>query len=152
LQFVGIAFGLIAGMDGPATIIPIPNSHVTSPTTPDFRTLGLAQAVAAESRGTLCAVPALVFAEPQIKSHEGGPRNARHFENVYRVVADVDGNIILLDDVCTSGSHMIAAHWKLHEPPRRAVVLACIFGRTTREQLTHPVGVREEELVTDYQW
>jgi hypothetical protein len=135
-------------VEGPATVVPIPNAHVTAPEARDFRTLALAQAVAVESRGNLRAVPALVFTEPQIKSHEGGPRNARHFESVYHVADEVEGPIILLDDVCTSGSHMIAAYWKLHEPAKRDVVLACAFGRTTRDQLQHPVGIREEELST----
>ena len=61
---------------------------------------------------------------------------------------NVKGPIVLLDDVCTSGGHMIGAHWKLHHPPRRQIVLACAFGRTTKEQLTHPVGIRVEELDT----
>jgi hypothetical protein len=140
-------------VNGPATIVPIPNAHVIAPETPDFRTLELARAVADQSGGTLRAVPALVFDEPQERSHDGGPRCPHHFEKVYRVACNVTGPIVLLDDVCTTGGHMIGAHWRLHEPPRRPVVLACAFGRTTREQLTHPVGIREELLdVTRLEW
>jgi hypothetical protein len=140
-------------VNGPATIVPIPNAHVTAPNTPNFRTLELAVAVANRSGGALIAVPALVFNEPQLRSHEGGPRNPHHFEKMYRVVRDVSGPIILLDDVCTTGGHMIGAHWKLHEPQHRPVLLACAFGRTTREQLTHPVGIREERLdITRHEW
>lgn len=29
------------------------------------------------------------------------------------------------------------------------VVLACSFGRTTKEQLKSPVGIREEEITLD---
>jgi hypothetical protein len=135
--------------EGRATIVPIPNSHVTSTATDGFRTLDLARAVAAQSGGKLDVVPALVFCEPQQKSHEGGPRSPYHFERVYRIVKRVTGPIILLDDVCTSGGHMIGAHWKLHQPPHREVVLACAFGRTTKEQLTNPVSIRLEELDTE---
>ena len=48
-------------VDGPATLVPVPNSHVTAIDTPNFRTLELAKLVAAHSKGQLTAVPALVF-------------------------------------------------------------------------------------------
>ena len=134
--------------EGHATIVPIPNSHVTAPTTEGFKAFDLARAVAAQSGGKLKVVPALVFNKPQQKSHEGGPRSPYHFESVYRMAKPVAGPIILLDDVCTTGGHMIGAHWKLHQPPDREVVLACAFGRTTKEQLTNPVSIRLEELDT----
>ena len=128
-----------------ATIVPIPNSHVTDPRTPDFRTLDLANAVARESDGQFTAVPALVFCEPQVKSREGGPRSPRHFESVYRLVKKVEGPVVLLDDVCTGGGHLIGACWKLDSASRR-IVLASAFGRTTHEQLTSPISLREETL------
>jgi hypothetical protein len=132
----------------PATLVPIPNAHVTSPSSEDFRTLELARAVADQSRGALKVSAALVFEKPQVRSRDGGPRSPSHFETAYQIASDVKGPIVLLDDVCTSGGHMIGAHWKLHHPPRRQIVLACAFGRTTKEQLTHPVGIRVEELDT----
>jgi hypothetical protein len=135
-------------VEGRATLIPIPNAHVTKPDEATFPTLVLAQAVARESRGNLSAVPALVFSESQMKSREGGPRSPHHFEAVYRVATSVTGPIVLLDDVCTTGGHIIGAYWKLHGPPIRRVMLACAFGRTTKEQLANPVGVREEHLNT----
>jgi hypothetical protein len=100
-------------LDRPATLIPIPNAHVTSPNSPDFRTLEIAEGIARESDGLLTAVPALVFTEPQIRSRDGGPRSPYHFENVYRVVQSVWGPVVLFDDVCTSGGHLVGALWKL---------------------------------------
>src|SRR3954464_334575 len=47
----------------PATLVPIPNAHVTSPSSADFRTLELARAVAEQSRGALKVSAALVFDE-----------------------------------------------------------------------------------------
>jgi hypothetical protein len=67
-------------------------------------------------------MPALVFAEQQVKSREGGPRDPYHFENVYRIVRDVEAPIVLLDDVCTTGAHMIGACWKLKSPKRNIVL------------------------------
>jgi hypothetical protein len=132
--------------DGPAALVPIPNSDATSPDAANFRTLQLAKDVATASKGKLMAVPALVFAKAQQKSRTGGPRSADHFEQAYKIVYDVRGPIVLIDDVCTSGGHLIGAYRKLHAPPEREVVLACAFGRSTREQVNVPVGVRKETL------
>jgi hypothetical protein len=132
-------------VDEKATIVPIPNSHVVDIQSLNFRTLDLAQAVAQASNGQFTAKPALVFTEPQMKSREGGPRNAYHFESVYRIVNDVKGPVILLDDVCTSSAHMIGAYWRL-KSPNRTIVLAGAFGRTTSIQLDAPISVREETL------
>ena len=75
--------------------------------------------------------PALVFDKVQQKSREGGPRDPKHFEQAYRVIRDLKGPLILLDDVCTGGGHLIAAHRRLHRP-ESPVVLACTFCRTTQ--------------------
>jgi hypothetical protein len=83
--------------------------------------------------------------EVQQKSRGGGPRDASHFEKAYHIVQSLTGPIILLDDVCTSGGHLIGAHWRLH-CEKSPVVLACTFGRSTKEQLENPVGLREDEL------
>jgi hypothetical protein len=136
-------------VDGPATVVPIPNSTVTTPAAEGFKTLALARAVAKHSKGQLTAMPALVFDKPQEKSRAGGPRSPLHFESSYRVVGKVNGPIVLLDDVCTSGGHMVGAYWKLSAADR-PVVLACAFGRTTKEQLSPPIALREELLDTTH--
>ena len=149
-EFVGrvpraLASNILRYHDGPATIVPIPNSHVISATTPGFKTLDLAEKIAENSGGRFKAVPALVFDEVQKKSREGGPREASHFEKAYRIVEAVDGPIILLDDVCTGGGHLIGAQRLLHSE-KTPVVLACTFGRSTKQQLTNPVSLLAEEL------
>ena len=131
--------------DTAATIVPIPNAHVTKTDADNFRTLELANKIAANSGGKFSVVPALVFTEAQQKSREGGPRDPEHFEKAYRVVHPVKGPIILVDDVCTSGGHLIAAHRLLHRDGS-PVVLACTFGRTTKEQLKEPIGIRIEQI------
>jgi hypothetical protein len=131
--------------DEPATIVPIPNSHVIAPNTAGFRTRDLANKIAAESGGRFTVAPALVFHEVQQKSREGGPRNPGHFAEAYRVVRNLRGPIILLDDVCTSGGHLVAAHRVLNRESS-PVILATTFGRSTKEQLKEPIGIREEEI------
>jgi adenine/guanine phosphoribosyltransferase-like PRPP-binding protein len=133
-------------VEGPATLVPIPNSHVTGIATPDFKTLELAKLIASASGGQFNVVPALVFKKPQIKSRKGGPRSADHCEDAYRLASDVKGKIVLIDDVCTSGGHIIGAYRKLHAPPKRDIVLACTFGRSTKQQVNTPIGPREEVL------
>ena len=71
---------ILRKIDGPASLVPIPNSHVTDVDDDNFKTLELARGVARHSGGKLAVVPALVFRKPQVKSREGGPRSADHFE------------------------------------------------------------------------
>jgi hypothetical protein len=78
------------------------------------RTLELACKIAEHGGGKLEVCPALVFSEAQKKSREGGPREASHFEKVYKVLQAIDGPIVLFDDVCTGGGHLIGAHRRLH--------------------------------------
>jgi hypothetical protein len=136
---------IVRAHDGLATLVPIPNSHVISPDTGDFKTFDLATKIAAESGGRYSVAPALVFNEVQQKSREGGPRDPKHFEAAYRITRKVEGPIILVDDVCTGGGHLVGAHWRLHKS-NSPIVLACTFGKSTRQQLDNPIGVREDLL------
>ena len=142
---IALARMITRHIDSPATLVPIPNSHVIDAAAEGFHTLELAKAVAARTEGLLTAVPALVFNEPQVKSREGGPRSSTHFENAYTLVTKVRGPIVLLDDVCTGGGHLIGAYRKLASPVR-SVILACAFGRSTKVQVANPVAPREEIL------
>jgi hypothetical protein len=56
-----LARNILRHHDGPATIVPIPNSHVISATTADFKTLDLANKVAEHSGGKFKVTPALAF-------------------------------------------------------------------------------------------
>lgn len=132
--------------DEQATIVPIPNSHVVAADTEGFKTFEMATKIAEHSKGLLRVEPALVFEEPQIKSRKGGPRAPEHFEEAYKIIKRVKGPIILFDDVCTGGGHLIGAHWRLHNDNNSPVVLACTFGRSTKEQLENPIGLHIEEL------
>ena len=89
-----------------ATIVPIPNSHVTAVNTPNFRILDLANSIARASKGNLTVVPALVFKEPQIKSRNGGPRNPHLLNRPTGLFQRSEGPIVLLDDFCTTGGHI----------------------------------------------
>lgn len=130
---------------GPATLIPIPNSHVISADTPNFKTLELAEAIARHSAGKYSVCPALVFKTAQQKSHEGGPRDPVHFLNAYKLTADVIGEIVLIDDVATTCAHFKGAIWKLASKDRM-ISLAAAFGRSTKVQIPSPIGIYEETI------
>lgn len=131
-----------------ATIVPIPNSHVTSPSSQDFRTLDLARKIAEYCNGQISVEPAIVFSQVQDKARNGGSRHPDYLEDAYDIVRPVSGPIILVDDVCTSGGHIIAAYRRLNQL-KSPVVLACTFGRTTHVQRENPVGLKVEELDID---
>src|SRR5262249_46402485 len=133
-----MAAAILPRVEGTATLVPIPNSHVLKADEANFQTLKLATGIAAASDGRLKANVALVFAEPQEKARKGGPRNASHLEEAYRVIGNVEGPIILVDDVWTMGGHLKAACWKLASP-RRSVILACTVAHTTHDHVDKPV-------------
>ena len=140
-----MAGAILPRIEGTATLVPIPNAHVVRPDEPNFPTLKLAQGIAAASGGRLKAAVALVFKEPQEKARKGGPRGASHLQDAYQIIGNVEGPIILVDDVCTSGGHLKAAYRKLASP-RRSIILACTVGRTTREHIDKPIGVQEHTI------
>ena len=140
-----MAAAILPRIEGTATLVPILNSHVLRPDEPNFPTLKLATGIAAASGGRLEAAAALVFKEPQEKARKGGPRSAVHLQEAYQIVRNVEGPIILVDDVWTLGGHLKAACWKLASP-RRSVILACTVAHTTHEHVDKPVGVQEHTI------
>jgi len=140
-----MAAAILPRIEGSATLVPIPNSHVLRPDEPNFPTLKLAAGIAAASGGRLKTAVALVFKEPQEKARKGGPRGAAHLQDAYRIVGDVEGPIILVDDVWTLGGHLRAACWKLASP-QRSVSLACTVAHTTHEHVDKPISVQEHTI------
>ncbi len=97
-----------------ATLIPIPNSPVTSVTHLEFKTKALAEGIAAQSGGRLRSNPILVFREAQPSSSSGdGSRNPNHFAEAYELTENPTGQIVFIDDVLTTGAHLVGACWRL---------------------------------------
>ncbi len=124
--------------------VPIPNSAVTSPGHAEFKILKLAKEIA--KIAGVKATPCLTFREPQIASHRGGPRDPYHFESAYQIHTPLpQTDIVLIDDVLTSGAHIQGACWRLKAAGAN-VIGAIAFGRTTKEQELQPLKVVEHTL------
>jgi len=134
--------------NGPATIVPVPGSQVTASDDPDFRTLALAEGAARISAGTFRASPAIVFETPQLKSAGGGgSRDPSYLQSVMKITVAPDGPIVLLDDVKTTGAHLVAAARTLRAAGCD-VVGAIAFARTAWAQ-GKPIASLVEELELD---
>ena len=131
---------------GAKLLLPIPSSKTIVASAEDYRTFKIAQAIAA--RAANCTVSsALRFIEARPGSREdGGSRDPNVlYPNMTLKTALPDGVIILIDDVKTSGGHVIAASWKLAEVSRvPALALAC--GRSLDAPLEDPFSLAPEEI------
>jgi hypothetical protein len=140
-----MARAILRRTQGEVCLVPIPNSPVTSVDHPDFRTKDLAQGIADFGQGRLICKPHLVFEEEQVSSRSGGPRDPEHFEAVYKVLDNPKGQIVLVDDVLTSGGHLIGAYWKL-TARGCDLPLAATWGRAITVQREARLQVVEEDL------
>lgn len=131
-----------------AIIVPVPNSHVINVNSQNFKTLELAQRVCNLSNGQFQTKPLLVFRKPQIKARNGGPRFASSVAPEYVVTGATRSPIILLDDVLTTGGHMVAACRRL-EAQSSLPILGITFGHTVHEQRPDPIGIHETEFPID---
>ena len=137
-----MSIALAAEVSGPADLVPIPNSHVVDPSTSDFKTLILATAIAEHSTGQFRANPLLVFRRAQQKTRGGGgSRNPSTIQVEYVVTGRTTRPIVLIDDVLTSGGHIIAACRVIEDAGMSLPIKAITFGRSIREQLEKPVMV-----------
>lgn len=126
-------------------LVPIPNSAATSCDHPDFKTLAFAREIA-QAAGVGCS-PSLIFKTAQTPSHVSNARNPRFIHSQLKAVQPLPKKqIVLVDDVYTTGAHAKACTWKLQESGADVIgVLA--FGRTTKELQAKPLSVQVEDLI-----
>lgn len=134
-------------IEEPFALIPIPNSNCTSSASRPT-TLKLARAIQARLGKRVQVIDCLRWKRNLgSASKEGGPRDpATLYTNLViteRLPAGV--NIVLVDDVLTSGGHLVACAARLRKV-RSNVVIAVCGGRTTYSQDRPAFEVVEEEL------
>jgi hypothetical protein len=114
--------------DSQAAIIPVPDSLGRQDALPIYRTYRYAQAIAAGSSGKLVAHDSLRWKQnvPDAPTRVANRHPETRYNNL--VVTSLPKlPIVLFDDTLTSGSSLIAAHWRLAEAgnaPARALVIA----------------------------
>jgi len=130
----------------PKVLLPIPSSKTIANSPETYRTFMLAEAIA--KRVKSCTISsALRFVEARPSSREeGGSRDPKVlYPNMTLIKTLPVGQIVLIDDVMTSGGHLIASSWKLADKNRSpALALAC--GRSIDVQLDDPFSVPAEEV------
>ncbi|WP_125474036.1 phosphoribosyltransferase [Caulobacter vibrioides] len=126
-------------------LVAIPNSAATSAVN-DFGTKRLAEGIAAAFGPAAKAYTDLRFSEVLAKSHKGGGRSKTELLNKMVLNAPVpDGTVVLIDDVCSSGSHLFAAQRKLRP---RAAELALVCGRTVNEPRDKMLNIPIETITS----
>jgi hypothetical protein len=154
-QFVAILMPFLGRklreeIDGKISIVPVPNSGMALGVKGTFRCVELAQMVANGFGDDATVVPAIRWDEPREKAHKNkGYRHPDQFEPHMRLVKNPSDQVVLFDDVVTSGSQMIAAARFLTDkgfPPVRGLAVA----HATKVQNDHPfLHKQEDELVLD---
>jgi hypothetical protein len=131
LQTIGAANGIIVGVPG--------SSH----TTPDgqFTAGRMADAVARYGGGT--ARPILHFTQAMRPAHSGN-KQARDIDYLVSVLVctqqQVAGPVILVDDVVTTGAHMVACTRKLRDLGATVSICLCA-AKTVHEAVPDPLNL-----------
>jgi predicted amidophosphoribosyltransferase len=128
-------------------LLPIPSSRTVRASSPNFRTAQMASKVAERCTTAICH-PFLRFKKEQPTTREGASRNPKDiYPELVLTSALPAGDIILIDDVFTTGGHLIASSWKVGDVGR-VVAHGLCCGRTTHARLDNPFEVPSESLAT----
>ncbi len=100
----------------PVVIIPIPSSDQVSrgPCSPASRTFWLANAIVTRSKRLAVVSDVLSWNREQKPSHRGGSRDAGTLcQQLLLSLPVPEGTVVLVDDVLTTGGHLLAAASRL---------------------------------------
>ena len=140
------AAGHVTGIQGQKILVPVPSSKSTPSTGADFRTVMIANKIAAACPGTIVA-PSLRFKKARPNSREEG--GSRAAGDLYQELVLTEplpvGTVVLVDDVLTGGGHLKASTWVI-EDGGRTVHSAICCGRTVEAQLADPFAVPVEVI------
>lgn len=139
--------GSLEHPDEALVLVPVPNSHAVVGTNDSFRTLELAQYIAASVGGNVTAQDELRWTEEMFPANQGGTRWAHQLypKLVYTQKCPIDAERVLIDDVLTGGGHLQASARRLRENCL-TVEGGIVCGRTTHVQISNPYSVPVEEL------
>ena len=129
----------------PLCLVPIPNSGATVRTRRRFRTLELADRVAAGSNGRIEAIAALRWKTAHMPAHEDGPRDPALLLDNLVVTARPQKPVVIFDEVLTTGGHMVACYRRLVAEGITPFA-GMVIGRATRTQQRMMMAWQEELL------
>ena len=137
-------------IEGQITLVPIPNSSMAVGAEGPFRCIQLAELVAAGFGEGASVCPAVVWDTPRPKAHKNNDyRHPDLYEPHMRLVVQPAGQIVLFDDVLTSGSQMIAAARMLTKAGH-APVRGLVIARATKAQVEGKLFAKhQDELKLD---
>lgn len=134
-------------IEGPISIVPVPNSGMAVGAKGPFRTVELASFVAAGCGDDATVCQAIRWDAPRNKAHQNAEfRHPGLYEPHMVFDEKPTGRVVLFDDVLTSGSQMIAAARTLAKfgfEAERAIVVA---RATTAQENKKLWKYREDEL------
>jgi hypothetical protein len=119
---------IIADHPYPVCIVPVPNGDGVLGQDNKFRTLQIAQAIAANGVVGTVALDLLRWNEPVGKAHlNQRARNVDDHLQALRITGKTELPIVLFDDVLTTGSQMTASVLKLREAGYNVVGCYTVF-------------------------
>lgn len=127
-------------------LVPVPASNYTGRGSKDFRTATIATAISEKCNTAVGVCLSLYWKHVQVKSRKGGTRDASVlYRNMGLSNYLPPGDVILIDDVYSTGGHLRAATWSLADSGREVLAGVCC-GRTSWQQLADPFKVEKEML------
>lgn len=129
----------------PVVLVPIPDSNCTPGCSP--RTLRLCQAIAVQTSRAILISDILRWKNPQTPSHRGGTRDKERLCRQLVVSRLPDrGTIVLVDDVLTTGAHILASAEKIKRAGFRCEHALCV-ARTEARSDEDVFGIRQVTLL-----
>lgn len=132
---------------GPKVLVPVPNRSAVVGGHEQPRTTLLAQAITAAIGAGATTADVLRWRKSLAKSTDLASRQPQVLLPDLVLTGPCPlGRVVLVDDVFTSGGHIIASTWRLQDQQRHPVIaVAC--GRTMHAQAEDPFTLPPEQLV-----
>lgn len=127
-------------------LVPVPSKDGLEDAT-EFRSLAMVSEAIAE-HGNWPIVPALRFSQQLTPANAGGPRGREALRPYMRVSGNLPaGQVILVDDIITSGGSLLASFDALAAVGRPPVA-AIVCGHTVTDSLRSPFGLYKKNIDT----